>query len=102
MTTTYSVTTDLNDYPPGATALITASGFQAGSAVIFRVQHVGGPGADGIYGTLDDEVVDLGGAGHDPWTVVDGGVGMPMDWQTALFRPHGMSIRMTPSTRDSC
>ncbi len=75
MTTIYSVTTDLDDYAPGATAYIAASGFQAGSAVTFRVQHVGGPGADGIYGTLDDEVVELGGAGHDPWTIFDGGAG---------------------------
>ena len=75
MTTTYSVTTDLNDYAPGATAFITASGFQAGSAVTFQVQHVNGAGADGIYGTLDDEVVVLGGAGHDPWVVFDGGAG---------------------------
>lgn len=75
MTTTYSVTTDLNDYAPGATAYISSSGFQAGSAVTFRVQHVSGPGADGVYGTLDDEVVVLGGAGHDPWTIIDGGSG---------------------------
>ena len=75
MTTTYSVTTDLNDYAPGATAYISASGFQAGSAVTFRVQHVSGPGADGVYGTLDDEVVVLSGAGHDPWTIIDGGSG---------------------------
>src|SRR6266516_5406290 len=56
-----SVTTDKADYPPGATAYITASGFQAGETVMFQVLH-----ADGTPST---------GADHDPWYVTDGGVG---------------------------
>src|SRR6266571_5196391 len=56
-----SVTTDKADYPPGATAYITASGFQAGETVMFQVLH-----ADGSPST---------GADHDPWYVADGSVG---------------------------
>jgi hypothetical protein len=70
-----SVTTDKDDYAPGETATITASGFDAGATVTFEVDHVDGPGDDGVYGTADDETVDLGGDGHDPWTVTDGGEG---------------------------
>ncbi len=70
-----SVTTDQDDYAPGDTATITASGFDAGATVTFEVDHVDGPGDDGVYGTADDEVVETGGAGHDPWTVTDGGAG---------------------------
>ena len=75
MTTTSSVTTDLSDYAPGAAAIITASGLDAGSAVTFDVQHVSGPGVDGVYGTADDVIVSLGGDGHDPWVITDGGEG---------------------------
>jgi hypothetical protein len=70
-----SVTTDKDDYAPGETATITASGFDVGATVTFEVDHVDGPGDDGVYGTADDETVDLGGDGHDPWTVTDGGAG---------------------------
>ncbi len=75
MTTSYNVKTDYGDYAPGSTALINASGFAAGSKVTFRVQHVDGPGLDGVYGTIDDVIAVSGGAGHDPWDVIDGGVG---------------------------
>ncbi len=75
MTTYSSVTTDLSDYAPGSTAIITASGFDTGSAVTFSVQHVSGPGTDGIFGTPDDAVVILGGEGHEAWIVVDGSTG---------------------------
>jgi hypothetical protein len=75
MSTTTYVLTDQQDYAPGATALITAGGFSAGSTIEFRVQHVADAGADGIFGTADDTVADLLGSGHDPWTVVDGGAG---------------------------
>ena len=74
-TTTPTVTTDLNDYAPGSTATVTASGFAAGSGVTFQVQHVSGAGPDGILGTLDDTVETTGGAGHDSWYVIDGGAG---------------------------
>lgn len=75
MATNYSVKTDQYDYAPGATALITATGVELGSAVTFSVQHVSDPGWDGVYGTLDDTVTWLGGLGHEPWVVVDGGEG---------------------------
>ncbi len=39
------------------------------------MQHVSDAGEDGEYGTLDDVVIDLGGEGHEPFTVVDGGEG---------------------------
>lgn len=65
--------TDKSDYKPGETATLTASGFAPGSEVTFDVEHVTDPGTDGVYGTLDDVIVDLGGRGHDPWTIKDGG-----------------------------
>ncbi len=70
--TTSRLDTDKADYKPGETATITASGFVPGSDVTFEVDHVSGPGADGVYGTLDDQIVELGGKGHDAWTVKDG------------------------------
>ena len=75
MTSNFTVSTNLSDYAPGATAMITASGFDAGSTIIFNVQHVEGAGIDGLYGTADDDIVSLGGDGHEPWYVVDGDVG---------------------------
>ncbi len=74
-TTTPTVTTDTADYPPGAWAEITASGFTAGSTVTFKVDHVSGTGPDGVYGTADDRVKILGGDGHKGWKVTDGGAG---------------------------
>ncbi|MEZ5769319.1 MAG: hypothetical protein R3D80_17835 [Paracoccaceae bacterium] len=49
-----TVSTNLGDYAPGETAIITADGLEAGATVEFQVQHVDGAGADGIYGTADD------------------------------------------------
>ena len=49
MTSNFTVSTNLSDYAPGATAMITASGFDAGSTIIFNVQHVEGAGIDGLY-----------------------------------------------------
>ncbi|MEJ8824817.1 hypothetical protein WKW80_22720, partial [Variovorax humicola] len=69
------VTTDLEDYAPGSTATITASGFSVGSSVTFEVEHVSDPGGDGLWGTLDDVLANSDGSGHDPWSVVDGGIG---------------------------
>ena len=37
--------------------------------------HVSGPGADGVYGTLDDvvnEALNAAGDGHEAWIVTDG------------------------------
>ncbi|WP_207886450.1 DUF5801 repeats-in-toxin domain-containing protein [Pseudomonas sp. 30_B] len=70
-----SVSTDQQDYAPGSTATITASGFAAGSTVTFQVQHVTDAGPDGIWGTPDDVIEITTGAGHDPWSVTDGGPG---------------------------
>jgi hypothetical protein len=50
------VTTDQADYPPGATAIITGSGFQAGETVTLQVLHVG------------DGDNDVSGA-HAPWDI---------------------------------
>ena len=68
-----TVITDLDDYAPGETATITATGFRPGSVITFEVDHVNGEGLDGVYGTLDDVTVQLGGDGHDAWRVRDGG-----------------------------
>ncbi|CAI8877887.1 Flagellar hook-length control protein FliK [Pseudomonas sp. IT-196MI5] len=70
-----TVTTDLGDYAPGSTAIITASGFAAGSTVTLEVDHAVGAGADGVWGTSDDVLNTNMGAGHEPWSVTDGGVG---------------------------
>ncbi|MCJ1884351.1 hypothetical protein LNN38_05760 [Pseudomonas sp. LA21] len=70
-----SVSTDQQDYAPGSTATITATGFAAGSTVTFQVQHVTDAGPDGIWGTPDDVIEITTGAGHDPWSVTDGGPG---------------------------
>ncbi|WP_343572926.1 DUF5801 repeats-in-toxin domain-containing protein [Pseudomonas sp.] len=70
-----SVSTDQQDYAPGSTATITASGFAAGSTITFQVQHVTDAGPDGIWGTPDDVIEITSGAGHDPWSVTDGGPG---------------------------
>ncbi|KFC75903.1 Mo-co oxidoreductase dimerization domain protein [Bosea sp. LC85] len=68
-------TTDYNDYAPGATATITAGGFAVGATIAVEVDHVSDPGPDGLYGTADDAVETLGGDGHEPWYVTDGGSG---------------------------
>jgi len=73
MVTQTTVSTDAQDYAPGSWVEITAAGFDPGSTVTFQVQHAGDPGVDGIWGTLDDVIVDLGGQGHEAWSVVDGG-----------------------------
>ncbi|WP_108262851.1 hypothetical protein [Mangrovicoccus ximenensis] len=58
----FSVETDKLDYLPGSTVTITASGVTVGGTVEFRILHVDGPGPDGIYGTLDDQL-DAGADG---------------------------------------
>ncbi|CAI8902656.1 Flagellar hook-length control protein FliK [Pseudomonas sp. IT-P74] len=70
-----TVTTNLEDYAPGSTAIITASGFAAGSTVTLEVDHAIGAGADGVWGTPDDVLDTNTGAGHEPWSVTDGGAG---------------------------
>jgi hypothetical protein len=56
-----SVTTDLDDYPPGSTAVIYGSNFQPGETIELQVLH-----NDGVPNT---------GGGHEPWQVTDGGAG---------------------------
>src|SRR5262245_50549139 len=68
--TDLTVTTDLTDYAPGATAYFTATNVTFGGSLIFRVGELD-PGADGIIGTADDGFV----APIYSWSVVDGGAG---------------------------
>ncbi|WP_241781136.1 DUF5801 repeats-in-toxin domain-containing protein [Pseudomonas fluorescens] len=70
-----TVTTNLEDYAPGSTAIITASGFAAGSTVTLEVDHAIGAGADSVWGTSDDVLDTNTGEGHEPWSVTDGGAG---------------------------
>ncbi|MBA6111257.1 hypothetical protein H4C48_12925 [Pseudomonas asiatica] len=70
-----TVTTDQSDYSPGSTAIVTASGFAAGSTVAFEVDHVTDAGADKLWGTPDDVLATSSGEGHTPWYVTDGGAG---------------------------
>ncbi|MGQ0578569.1 MAG: DUF7507 domain-containing protein, partial [Betaproteobacteria bacterium] len=70
-----SVTTDLLDYLPGSTAVITAKNFLVGSTIAFQVSHVLDAGKDGKYGTLDDKLdtqTNATGGGHQKWYVTDG------------------------------
>jgi protocatechuate 3,4-dioxygenase beta subunit len=56
-----ALTTDLDDYPPGATAIITGENFDPGETIELQVLHT-------------DDIPNTGG-GHDPWQVTDGGAG---------------------------
>ncbi len=67
-----TVSTDLADYSPGATAIITASGYDIGETIDFQVVHVVDPGTDGVWGTGDDILGDNTGSGHESWSVTDG------------------------------
>ncbi|WP_205123459.1 hypothetical protein, partial [Marimonas lutisalis] len=69
------VTTDKQDYAPGEEAIITVTGLAVGGSVTLEIDHVADAGEDGLYGTEDDTIVELGGEGHDSWIVVDGGEG---------------------------
>jgi YDG domain/MBG domain (YGX type) len=53
-----TVRTDLDDYPPGATAIITGAGFLAGEEVELHVHH-----ADSLPLGTDPQY-------HQPWTVI--------------------------------
>ena len=64
---TPTVTTDLADYQPGSTAIITANNFIVGSTISFQVSHVLDSGSDGQHGTLDevtDATANASGATH--------------------------------------
>jgi hypothetical protein len=70
----FTVTTNKADYQPGENALFSASNVEAGATVQFSVAHVNA-GADGVYGTEDDQYTyDLTGTGIT-WSVTDGGAG---------------------------
>jgi hypothetical protein len=58
-----TIKTDLLDYPPGPTAIITGTGFQAGETVTLQVLH---------DPTGGDDATD---PSHQPWTVVADGSG---------------------------
>ncbi len=60
-----TVTTDKQDYGPGETAIITATGFAPGETVEFDVQHIN---------SETGEIQILGGLGHNAWQVIDGGI----------------------------
>ncbi|WP_446389400.1 SdrD B-like domain-containing protein [Coleofasciculus sp. B1-GNL1-01] len=72
-TSTPTVETDKQDYQPGETATITATGFDPGAVVKLQVQHLEA-GADGEFGTADDLILasSNSGSGHEPWMVKDG------------------------------
>ncbi|MEQ8958979.1 MAG: SdrD B-like domain-containing protein, partial [Coleofasciculus sp. C2-GNP5-27] len=72
-TSTPTVETDKQDYQPGETATITATGFDPGAVVKLQVQHLEA-GADGEFGTADDLILasSNSGSGHEPWVVKDG------------------------------
>ena len=70
-----SVFSDLPDYAPGSTAIISAKDFAVGSTVQFQVLHVVDAGVDEVFGTLDDTLGDNTGSGHTPWIATDGGAG---------------------------
>ncbi len=68
---TPTVTTNKNDYQPGETAYITAKGFTSGDTVQLQVLHLDS-GADGRFGTSDDQTIQTSGEGHEAWQVTDG------------------------------
>lgn len=73
ITTRPTVATSFEGYAPGETAGITATGFELGSTAEFHISHVSGAGADGILSTLNDELEESDGDGHDVWSLTDGG-----------------------------
>jgi hypothetical protein len=70
-----TVRTDLDDYTPGAIALITGAGFPASSVVTLQVVHL--------------RPTFTPGAGHEPWFVATG--------PSVSLRRRGMSTPTIPS-----
>ncbi|TDD94128.1 beta strand repeat-containing protein, partial [Flavobacterium cellulosilyticum] len=66
-----TVTTDLLDYPPGSTAIITGSGFQGGENVDLHVHHVDGDplGTDPVYHEPFSATADASGNFTSSWYV---------------------------------
>ncbi|MDI1304365.1 MAG: hypothetical protein PSX42_05905, partial [bacterium] len=67
-----TVSTDLLDYPPGATAIITLSGFQPLDSIVLLVEHVG------------EEPMGTDPQFHQPWIVVADSTGSA---QTSWYVP---------------
>ena len=72
---TATVQTDLLDYPPGATAIITGTGWQPGETVTLQVLHVDGDplGADPQYHSPFTIVADATGNITSSWYVPNDG-----------------------------
>ena len=83
-----TVTTDQADYPPGATALITGSGFWPNEVVTLQVTHA-------------DETPP-GGAGHESWTVsADGDGAFSSSWYVDPDDSVGSVLLLTAVGADS-
>jgi hypothetical protein len=70
-----TITTDLPDYQPGETVIITGTGFQPGETVTLLVEHVGDEpvGTDPQYHQPWDVVADIDGNIQATWNVpIDG------------------------------
>jgi hypothetical protein len=70
-----TITTDLPDYQPGETVIITGAGFQPGETVTLLVEHVGDEpsGTDPQYHQPWDVVADIDGNIQTTWNVpIDG------------------------------
>ena len=70
-----TIQTDLLDYPPGSTAIITGSGFQPGETVTLQVVHVDGDslGTDPQYHQPFTTVADASGNISSSWWVPNDG-----------------------------
>ena len=70
-----TVKTDLLDYPPGATAILTGTGWQPGETVTLQVLHVDGNplGADPQYHQPFTTVADASGNITSSWLVPNDG-----------------------------
>jgi uncharacterized Zn-binding protein involved in type VI secretion len=70
-----TIKTDLLDYPPGSTAIITGTGFQPGETVTLQVVHVDGDslGTDEQYHQPFTTIADGSGNVSTAWWVPDDG-----------------------------
>ncbi|CAN5255421.1 hypothetical protein BH11BAC5_BH11BAC5_20270 [soil metagenome] len=70
-----TIKTDLLDYPPGSTAIITGTGFQPGETVTLQVLHVDGDslGTDSQYHQPFTTIADGSGNISSSWWVPDDG-----------------------------
>lgn len=76
------VSTDLSDYAPGDTAIITGSGFDANADITLQVIH--------LSGGIED------GEGHNPWVVVsDENGGFTSSWYLRADDSGGSTLLLT-------